>query len=206
MAADDHPAAAPVPEDLIEAARAGSSEALGKIIELCRPYLLLVANEELNSDLQAKFGASDLVQDTCLKASAEFAQFEGASRKDLLAWMRQILRNQLANLREHYQQTQKRQSGRELHQGDTSPAVLGMIQVDPSPTPARQAAANEQWLAIERALGQLPQHYARVVRWRYLESCSFPEIGARLGCSEEAARKLWVRALKELQPILERYR
>jgi DNA-directed RNA polymerase specialized sigma24 family protein len=37
------------------------------------------------------------------------------------------------------------------------------------------------------------------VLWRHHESCSFDEIGRRLGCSNVAARKLWLRALQQLQ-------
>jgi len=42
----------------IEAAKNGSEEALGRVLEWCRPYLLRVANEELATDLQGKVGAS----------------------------------------------------------------------------------------------------------------------------------------------------
>jgi RNA polymerase sigma-70 factor (ECF subfamily) len=48
-------------------ARKGSREALGRLLETCRPYLLLVANNELDRDLQAKAGASDLVQETFIE-------------------------------------------------------------------------------------------------------------------------------------------
>jgi RNA polymerase sigma-70 factor (ECF subfamily) len=46
----------------LPAARAGSREALGEVLEACRGYLLLLAQEELDPALQAKGGASDLVQ------------------------------------------------------------------------------------------------------------------------------------------------
>ena len=45
----------------ITAARNGSSNALGQLLESCRQYLLLVANQELNPNIQAKVGASELV-------------------------------------------------------------------------------------------------------------------------------------------------
>jgi hypothetical protein len=39
-------------------ARAGSREALGRVFEECRPYLLRIAQPQLDPDLQAKGGAS----------------------------------------------------------------------------------------------------------------------------------------------------
>ena len=67
-------------DGLIAAARGGSHEALGTLLERCRDYLLLVAGREIGRDLQGKIGASDLVQETfvrrnrCLEALTELAR------------------------------------------------------------------------------------------------------------------------------------
>ena len=45
---------------------------MGDLLEGCRQYLLLVANEELDSELTAKSGASDMVQETFLRAQHNF--------------------------------------------------------------------------------------------------------------------------------------
>ena len=60
---------------LIAAARGGSASALGQLLEGCRKYLLLVANESLDSDLRPKGGASDLVQETFVQAQRIFERF-----------------------------------------------------------------------------------------------------------------------------------
>src|SRR5271170_7296601 len=83
----------------LPAARAGSSEALGQVLEACRAYLLLIAQQELDTTLQAKGGASDLVQQTFLEAQRDFAGFKGTTHAALLAWMRQLLLHNLANFR-----------------------------------------------------------------------------------------------------------
>ena len=51
------------------AAQAGSRDALGEALDGCRPYLLHLARQALGPALQAKGGASDLVQDTFLEAT-----------------------------------------------------------------------------------------------------------------------------------------
>src|SRR2546429_538415 len=61
----------------LQDARGGSREALGCVLESCRGYLLQIAWEELDPALRAKGGASDLVQETFLKAQRHFAQFQG---------------------------------------------------------------------------------------------------------------------------------
>jgi RNA polymerase sigma-70 factor (ECF subfamily) len=42
----------------------GDMEALGQALEACRGYLLSIAQQELDPELWAKGGASDLVQET----------------------------------------------------------------------------------------------------------------------------------------------
>ena len=81
----------------LAAARAGSREALGQVLQACRGYLLLLAERELDPDLRAKGGASDLVQGTFLEAQKDFAHFQGDSEDELRAWLRQVLLHNLAN-------------------------------------------------------------------------------------------------------------
>src|SRR5205807_266881 len=105
----------------LPAAQAGSSEALGQVLEACRGYLLLIAQQELDTALQAKGGASDLVQQTFLEAQRDFGGFQGSTHEALLAWTRRLLLNNLANFRRAYHRN-KRQVSREvvLPQGDSS--------------------------------------------------------------------------------------
>src|SRR5438105_1940581 len=99
---------------LLDAARSGSREALGQLLESCRGYLLMVAKGELDRDLQAKEGASDLVQETFLEAQRDFVQFQGASEAELLAWLRRLLLNNVANFTRRYRTTGKRSVEREV--------------------------------------------------------------------------------------------
>src|SRR6516165_4530900 len=96
------------------AAQAGSREALGHVLETFRGYLLLVANRQLDPELRAKGGASDLVQDTFLEAQRDFGQFHGASVDELRAWLRRLLLNNVANFTRHYRQRAKREVVREV--------------------------------------------------------------------------------------------
>ena len=61
----------------LAAARAGSAEALGRLFQQFRPYLLAIAAAELDADLTAKVAPSDLVQETFLEGQRDFAAFRG---------------------------------------------------------------------------------------------------------------------------------
>ena len=66
-------------------------------------------------------------------------------------------------------------------------------------SPDVKAVRREIEDAVQRALGNLPEDYRRVLRLRYEENRSFEEIGDLLQCTANAARKLWMRAIKRLQ-------
>lgn len=194
-----HPGAQTI-EQWIAAAHDGSDEALGKLLDSCRRYLLLVANRELTSDVRAKGGASDLVQETFLDAWGDFHCFQGRTEAELLAWLRRILLDNLSNFTRRYRRTKKRRVSREvsLRTGESA-AGLALEPAAASESPSGHAIAEESAAVLRRALARLPEHYRQVVRLRSWERQSFAEVGRAMNCSSEAARKLWSRAVERLQ-------
>lgn len=191
-------------EQWFQEARGGSTEALGRLLEACRPYLLLIANQQLQPDVQRKVAPSDLVQETFLKAQQHFERFQGTTEEELLAWLRRILCNDLLNTVRHYAGTDKRQVGREVELApeDSSDVPTNNL-VDSAPSPGSDLIAREEAGEVRQALARLTEDYRQVILWRNWERLSFEEIGQRLGRSAEAARKLWTRAVDELARMLE---
>ncbi len=187
----------------VAAARAGSPEALGKALDACRAYLLRIANQELDPDLRAKGGASDLVQETFLEAQHDFPRFQGASADELRGWLRRILLNNLANFTRQYHAVAKRRVQREVAlDAGTSSGGPGAGLAGDTPTPSRQAMAHELNEALQGALERLPENYRQVLTWRHQDQLSFEEIGRRLQKTANAARLLWLRAVERLQQDL----
>src|SRR5262245_17754951 len=173
-------------------------------MEIGRHYLLLVANSELESDVQAKLGASDLVQETFLEAQRDFVQFHGTTEAELLAWFRRILLNNLANETRRYRGTSKRQLALELPiDADGSSSGFAATLAAGASTPSEQAMKREETQALERALERLPEPYREVILLRQREHQSFEEIGRHLDRTADAARMLWSRALERLAQELE---
>ena len=104
----------------LDAARQGSPEALGRALEACRPYLVRVAARGIPAHLRAKLEPADAVQEAFLHAQRAFAGFPGRTEADLLAWLRRILLNALANQRRRFRAGGKRQAGREVSLSDLS--------------------------------------------------------------------------------------
>jgi RNA polymerase sigma-70 factor (ECF subfamily) len=186
----------------LEEAHNGSKEALGRVLEVCRPFLLLVANQQLDPGLRAKVGASDLVQETFLEAQRDFHQFHGRTEEELLAWLRRVLLNNVADFSRQYA-TDKRHVQREVALAKAVPGGQAESLPDEADTPGAQARAREEGERLQRALNQLPEDYRQVIELRNYERCSYEEIGQRMGRSAEAVRKLWARAVVQLQQLLE---
>jgi RNA polymerase sigma-70 factor (ECF subfamily) len=184
---------------LFEAAAEGTPSSIGRLLETCRGYLLLVANREVGGDVRQKIPASDLVQESLAEAWQAFDRFSGESDAELRAWLRRILLNNLANATARLRRTAKRNIAREvsLDAEDASGYLAWQLPaVDESPS--ERAVASEEQAGLFEALNRLPAHYARVIGLRNLDYLSFGEVGQQMSLSADAARKLWERAVDRL--------
>ncbi len=181
-------------------AQAGSREALGQVLETFRAYLLLIADRELDPELRAKGGASDLVQETFVEAQRDFGRFHGSSAEELRAWLRRLLLNNMANFTRQYRGRAKREVGREvsLEAGGSSHERGAGLAADIL-SPSGQAVAHEQAETLARAVQELPPDYRQVLALRHEEQLGFEEIGQRMQRTANAARMLWLRAVERLQ-------
>ena len=186
--------------ELIGEAQRGDDDARNELVSSLYSYLLLVADQELDGQLRAKIGVSDLVQSALVHAEQNLPQFRGDSQKTLLAWARKILRNEIHSARRKYLGAEKRDTRREIPVAEGS--RLGPTIADDHPSPRAEAILQEEALVLRDALESLSDDYRQVVMHRNWERLSFEEIGRRIGRSPDAARKLWVRAIRQLQQEL----
>jgi RNA polymerase sigma-70 factor (ECF subfamily) len=185
------------------AARAGSAEDLGRLLMACRNYLLLVADRNLDPNLRGKISSSDVVQETFLEAQRDFGRFQGQVEEELLAWLTRVLLNNVANASRQYLATGKRALDREVSLTNDAAGQMAAELRQDTPTPSERLSAREQSAALSAAMKGLPEHHQQVLRLRYQEKLTFAQIGDLLGCSAEAARKHWARAVDRLQSELD---
>jgi RNA polymerase sigma-70 factor (ECF subfamily) len=193
------------PDGLLEQARAGDGHALGQLLELYRNYLRLVGRSLIRRPLQVRLDASDLVQETFLRAQKEFPRFRGSSEPELIAWLRRILVNHLANQVKHHVGR-----GRDIHRQESLEGLLERSGLAVHQalaasvgSPSSHAARREQAVLLADALSRLPEDYRTVFVLRNVEDLPVQEIAARMGRSPKAVRHLWGRALLALRRALE---
>jgi RNA polymerase sigma-70 factor (ECF subfamily) len=188
-------------KELIRRARDGSDSALGALTELCRPYLMLVATKELDSELRPKGGASDLVQDTFVDVQRDFNNFRGQTEEEFFGWLTVILTNRVSNHVRRYRRTIKRSVNRELPM-DLEAATLRSFDNQAMDTPSALVSASEEQRRVQLALARLPEDMQRVLVLRTWEHKGFNMVGMKMGRSADAARKLWGRAVERLEKEL----
>jgi RNA polymerase sigma-70 factor (ECF subfamily) len=194
-----------LPGQLLEHAIHGDDAALGRLLELYRNYLRLVARSLISAALRVKLEPSDLVQETFLKAHREFTQFAGRSEPELVAWLRQILVRSLANQVKHHRRQvrdHQRQESLEAHL-DRSSLMIQQALASSIGSPSEHASRREQAVLLADALNRLPDDYREVFIQRTLEHIPFETIAAHMGRSVGAVRMLWTRAVKRLTQMLE---
>jgi RNA polymerase sigma-70 factor (ECF subfamily) len=131
-----------------------------------------------------------------LDAQKGFGRFEGTTREDFYAWVGQILRHNLADLARRYRNAGRRAVARERSLAAGPPADTPAVSAD-SPSAAVTRAEDEA--RLRAAMARLPDEARLVLAWRQHDRLGWAEVGARLGKSAEAARKVWFRAVERLR-------
>ena len=192
---------------LVHAAKAGDNEPLGRLLENYRGYLFMLAHRNLSDTLKRRIDPADLVQVTFLEAKRDWEQFRGNSAGEFVAWLRNIMKNNIATAVARHITTQKRSLSREVsfsvNQGDDgADQWIGNL-AGHSTSPSRKAIRAESAKQLFAALHGIPETQAEAVRLRYLEGLSLAEIVDRMGKSETAVAGLLKRGLQKLRESIQ---
>ena len=185
-------------ETLIEAARKGCDDALSRIVKEFREYLLLVADREIGTQLQAKFDAADVVQTSLVDAMSSIDQFKGSSEKEIRSWLTKIVLNNLQDEARRYTKTSARAVDREKN----SSSIINVLRDDLIESPSTSLSTQEQDSRLKMLIEKLPQQQQGVLACRHQHELSYQQIAERLGITEATARKICSRARIQLREWL----
>ena len=192
---------------LLDDARAGGGESLGRLLQLYRNYLAILATTQLNARLRARVSPSDLVQETMLAVHRDIGQFRGHSEREFLAWLRQILIHCLHHAVETHVTAKKRDVRCEVSIDqaaaalDRSASRLANCLVDPGPSPSDALRQRERSVALADQLARLKPAYRDVIVLRNLQGLAFDEVAERMNRKPGSVRMLWLRAMEKLKEV-----
>jgi RNA polymerase sigma-70 factor (ECF subfamily) len=178
-------------------------DAADRLLKLYRPVLKLIAEQMVGPGLQRREDASDIVQRTTLEAYAAFPEFHGSSEAEFSAWLKQILRRNIANLvRDN--RAAKRDVRREqyLDGAENSCSVTWMQPAGRGTSPSVQVIRAEAALNLALAVDELPDQQRIAVRMRHLNGLGIDEIARQMDKTPAAVAGLIRRGLQSLRERL----
>ena len=188
-------------DELLQQARRGDREALGRLLEAQRAALHRLAEGRLGERIEVRVDASDIIQQTFLEAHRSFQQFAGQDARELVAWLQGILDHKVAGAVRDHTLLLKRDVRREQSMDD-SQGGKGLLkqQLDAGlSSPSEKAIRGEEERRLAKALTTLPADQSEAVRLRHLEGWTLADIARRLGRSPAATAGLIKRGMQALR-------
>jgi RNA polymerase sigma-70 factor (ECF subfamily) len=173
-------------------------------LEKYRDYLRLLAGAQLEPFLQGKLDPSDVVQQTLLKAHQNLGQFRGTTEKELAAWLRQILANNLAEALRKFGPGMRdvaRERSLEVALEDSSARLEEWLASDRS-SPGERAERQEQLLQLARALAELPEDQRVAVELHHLRGYPLTKVAAQMQRTKASVVGLLYRGIQKLRVLL----
>jgi RNA polymerase sigma-70 factor (ECF subfamily) len=188
-------------DKLLQQARRGDLDALGRLLETQRTALRRMAEGRLGERIEVRVDASDVIQQTFLEAHRSFQQFAGQDARELVAWLHGILDHKVAGAVRDHTLLQKRDVRREQSMDDShgGKAPLKQQLNAGHSSPSQKAIRGEEEQRLFEALTSLPADQREAVRLRHLEGWALADIAQHLGRSSTATAGLIKRGMQTLR-------
>jgi RNA polymerase sigma-70 factor (ECF subfamily) len=192
---------------LIERARAGDADALNALFARHRDRLRRMVEMRLDTRLQARLDASDVVQEAYVEVAQRLDEYLRDPRLPLFLWLRLVVGERLLKLHRTHLGTQMRDAGLEvsLFRGAlpaASSAALAAQLLGKHTSPTEAVVRAERILRLQEALNTLDPVDREILSLRHFEELTAAEAARVLGIEESAAAKRYFRALKRLKDVL----
>ncbi len=181
----------------------GNADNSDGTLEKYRRFLLILAEAHLHPRLRCKLDASDLVQETLLRAHRGRDDYRG-TEAERWAWLQAILGHVLddairAFARKKRDPNRERSLDAEIQQ--SSCRVRNLLVADQS-SPSQQAQRHEQAVLLANALFQLPEAQRQAIELQKFHGWSLKEIADHTGKSQTAVAGLLKRGLENLRGLV----
>jgi len=174
---------------LVDAARAGDSEALEELLERVSPLVLRYGMRMCGGRPE---DAEDVLQDTLITLARTVSDFRGAS--SLSTWLYTIARSQCSRKRR-----KSRFAPKELEPLHDERGGAALDRPDEARTPDDELAGREVGRVLEQAIDGLDPKYREILILRDVEGLTAPEVAEVLGMRLEAVKTRLHRARAQVR-------
>lgn len=157
--------------------------------------------ERISPKYQAKFDASDIVQETMADAQKHLADFKGKSEAELTSWLRRMLsRNLIDAVRKLRSRKRDVANERRLQRSKTRSGQSNGVSIRAEQTsPSGRAIWNEEQQQLHMSLELLPEAQRVAITLHHLEGLSLAQVAEQMNRSTSAVAGLLHRGLSTLQ-------
>lgn len=187
--------------ELLDQVRQGDRQALERLLAQHRSELLGFVEVHLDSELNARFDPSDVVQEAHVEAVRRMDDFLRRRPMPFRLWLRKTAFQRLLLLRRKHRRG-KRSVHREAALPDQSSVLLVRPLLNKGPAPDELVQQRELMVCVGRAVAALEEIDREVLLMRHAEDLSYEEIAVLLDVEPAAARKRYGRALLRLRQVL----
>jgi RNA polymerase sigma-70 factor (ECF subfamily) len=160
---------------------------------------------DLEPPLKGKITASDIVQDTLLRAHQKLDQLQGTTRPEVAGWLKKILKTIVSNrIRDLFRK--KRGLGREKSLEDLlerSAVSLDVFANSSASSPSNKASRKEDVLRLAEALERLPEDQREVVILHHCRDWDVLHVAQHLGRTPRSVAGLLRRGREALRKDLD---
>ena len=173
-------------------------------VQAYRSYLYLLARSHIGARHQAKIDPSDIVQQTLLDAHQKQAQFRGGTEAEWMAWLKQILANNLADAVRGLARAKRdvrRERSLDEQVGESFTRVDGWLAAAQS-SPSQQAVRSEELIRLADALTAMSETQREAIVLHHLQGLPLADVATQLNKTPAAVAGLLHRGLKRLRELL----
>lgn len=186
--------------ELLERLRIGGVEELSRQFIELRPALRAMLASRLRKEVLNRLDASDVVQETYLRASKNLSSYLADPKSHPFAWLKTLSNQILAEL-ERNQFRQKRSPDVEQLNVHSNKVVEYLT--DSLDSVSKNMQREELIESVRSSIDRIPDADRQIIEMRHAESSSFGKIAKRLDISLEAAKKRYYRAIDRLRTVFE---
>jgi RNA polymerase sigma-70 factor (ECF subfamily) len=191
----------------IERAAAGDGESWRKLLRRHHDRLRRMVELRLDSRLQGRIDASDVLQDAYLDASERLPDYLQQTEVPFFLWLRSLVGTRLSKIHRHHLGTRMRDARREvsIYRGslpEASSVALASKLLGRECRPSEAAVRVELQMRVQDALERMHPLDREALSLRHFERLSGAEAARVMGISEAAASKRYLRALARLKEIM----
>ena len=193
---------------LRDAAEVGT--AFAEAYERFRPRLERAVSLRMDERVRGRIDAGDVVQEAYIECAGRIEKYLEDPPAPLYLWVRFLVLQRLLQIHRKHIGRQARDARREVPidrsfgPGASSRHIAAQL-VDSHTSPTQAARRAEAQLQVQDALEEMSDVDREILVLRHFEQMSSADAAVVLGIEHDAARKRYLRALRRLRVVFEKF-